>query len=61
MDAIRDGWNLIAGGGWNGLLLGGFALLAIMVLLTVASNRYAWGIALIAVAAFIGWRLYGAP
>ncbi|GAB3673278.1 hypothetical protein [Salinisphaera aquimarina] len=59
MTVLENWFDIIADGGWNGLLMGGFLVLCVMLLLTVITNKYAWGVFIVVAAVLIGARYTG--
>lgn len=57
MDAIRGWIEVIQDGGWSGLLMAGFAVVAGMFIFAFISNKYFW-IVLAVVAAALGLCYY---
>lgn len=52
MELIRGWIETIQGGGWNGLLMAGFAFVAVIFVFAFISNRYFWIVLALAAAAF---------
>lgn len=52
MEAIRGWIEVIQGGGWNGLLMAGFAVVAVIFIFAFISNKYFWIVLAIVAAAF---------
>lgn len=57
MEAIRGWIEVIKDGGWSGLLMAGFAVVAVMFIFAFVSNKYFW-IVLAVVAAVLGACFY---
>lgn len=52
MDTLREWVTVIQQGGWSGLLMGGFAIVAAMAVFAFIGNRYFWIVVVLALAGF---------